>query len=147
MKLAGKVAVVTGGGPGLGRGIALKLSSQGADVLLAEIDQRRGQETAKEIQERGGNAVAIATDVTAESAVENMVQEVLGAKGRIDILVNNAGARPNVAALVDLPLEEWNRGLAVTLTGMLLCCRAVGRVMMRQASGKIVNIASTAARR
>ncbi len=96
MKLAGKVAVVTGGGQGLGRGIALELSGQGADVILAEIDERRGQETAKEIQERGGNAVAIATDVTAESSVENMVQEVLSAKGRIDILVNNAGARPTL---------------------------------------------------
>ena len=142
MKLDGKIAVVTGGGQGLGRGIALELSSQGADVVLAEIDERRGRETATEIQGRGGKAVAIATDVTAESSVENMVQEVLRTRGRIDILINNAGARPNVAAVVDLPLDEWNRVLAITLTGVLLCCRAVGRVMMRQESGKIVNISS-----
>ena len=96
MKIADKVAVavVTGGGQGLGRGIALELGGQGADVVIAEIDERCGQETAKEIEGRGSKAVAIATDVTAESSVEKMVQEVTGAKGRIDILVNNAGARP-----------------------------------------------------
>ncbi len=134
MKLDDKVAVVTGGGQGLGRGIALELAGQGADVVIAEIDEGRGQEVAREIQERGGKAIAIVTDVTAESSVEKMVQGVLDAKGRIDILVNNAGARPNVAAVVDLPLDEWHR--------VLLCCRAVGRVMMRQESGKIVNISS-----
>lgn len=142
-RLDGKVAIVTGSGRGIGKGIALCFAEAGADIIVAEIDESTGKSTANEIQALGKKGVFIRTDVTNTEQVAYLVEATTREFNRIDILVNNAGGfRVNpVARLSD---EEWDWSIRLNLTATFKCCRAVSRVMVAARRGSIVNIASIA---
>ena len=137
-----KVAVVTGAGQGLGREIAAELARQGARVVVAELSPVTASATVGFITESGGQANAVVTDVTNEASVRELTKRVETDFGPIAFLVNNAGVSPNVCEVTELSLEEWQRVLAVNLTGCFLCCREVGASMKQRESGSIVNLAS-----
>lgn len=139
--LTGKIAVITGASKGIGRGIALALAAKGCVVVLAARDRDRLQAVAEEIAATGGTAHAVATDVTAEVAVDALFAQVATTWGRLDILVNNAGVA--VSGHIDeLSLADWQRVQDVNVTGIFLCARAAARIMKPQGRGKIINIGS-----
>lgn len=141
--LTGDVAVVTGAGRGIGEGIASTLADAGAAVVCAA---RRGDEierVAAGIRDRGGRAVAVATDVTDRSAVEALAQAAIDQFGRLDIWVNNAGGSPIQAPLTELPSEEWDATIAVNLTSVWVCTTVAARHMGD--GGRVVNVSSRAA--
>jgi NAD(P)-dependent dehydrogenase (short-subunit alcohol dehydrogenase family) len=156
MKLKGKVAVVTGGGRGLGRAYVLHLASLGADVVINDIDLNAAAEynealtaptVMAEVEAMGCRALGIAADVMNKDAVDGMFEEALGAFGRIDILVNNAGGAlktpPNHSA-AEADMDHYQYIMDLNLTGTILCCQAASRPMKEQRSGKIVNVSSQA---
>ncbi len=144
--LAGKAAIVTGGRRGIGRAIALALAEAGADVALGDrvIDDGALEAVAEEVKKLGSRALAVQTDITKKTDVDNLVQKTLAEFGTIDILVNNA-AMNIVAPLLELNEEGWDRIIDTDLKGYYLCSQAAGRVMVKQKRGNIINIASTAA--
>lgn len=146
MKLSGKVAVITGGGRGIGRAMALCFAREGASVVVSARTRTEIEEVAREVENMGQRSIAIQADVSKEEEVENMIGETLKAFERLDILVNNAATNLPYRNVVDLALVEWNRILEVNLTGPFLCCRAVLPTMIEQRSGKIINISSIGAR-
>lgn len=140
-RLDGKVAIVTGGGTGIGRGIALALADEGASVVVCGRRLERIEDTARQIQAKGGIAQAIRADVAAEGDVERLIEAVIGAFGRIDILVNNAGLYEG-GPLHELEVEVWDRLMNTNLRAPFLLTRAVLPIMRRQRSGHIINISS-----
>jgi NAD(P)-dependent dehydrogenase (short-subunit alcohol dehydrogenase family) len=142
--LVGKTAVVTGAGKGLGQGMALALAEAGADVAIVEIDMPSAEAAAAEIRKVGRRALTLKADVTLPEEVEAMVGSVIQEWGRLDILVNNAGYAQPLPAL-EMPVQDWDRLLAVDLKGVFLCCRAAAPPMIKQGGGKIINIASMSA--
>jgi NAD(P)-dependent dehydrogenase (short-subunit alcohol dehydrogenase family) len=142
MKLKGKVAIVTGGGSGIGRAIALAFASEGATAVVVARNMARLKDVAAEIASRGGKAAAIAADIADELKVKEMVSRTLGEFGRIDILVNNAGIPGPTANLSDMELDKWNEVLSINLTGAMLCSREVLAGMIPRKSGSIINIGS-----
>ena len=141
MQLEGKKAVVTGGGRGIGRCIALALAAGGADVAVLDMDEAGAVETAGLIEGTGRKSLALAVDVSRLSAVEEAINKILDLWGSIDIVVNNAGiTRDNL--LMRMKEDEWDSVIAVNLKGSFNLCKAVARSMMKQRSGCIVNIAS-----
>ncbi len=140
-----KVAIVTGAGNGIGLAMAHAFAAEGARVVVADINEASGARAVAEIAAAGGQAISVPTDVADEARVETMVQEVLDQLGRIDILVNNAGIVVH-KLLLDLDQSDWDRQLAVQLTGPFLTSKHVGRHMVqRGGGGKIVNISSVSA--
>ena len=143
-RLAGKVAIVTGTSPNIGGGIAQGLADEGATVVCVDVAQDNARQCAEWIKGRGGTALGIACDVTDEGQVEAMVAQVRRDSGGVDVLVNNAGILGGMSVL-EMPLDRWNRQLAVNLTGAFLCTKHVGRLMVDQGrGGSIVVIISTA---
>jgi NAD(P)-dependent dehydrogenase (short-subunit alcohol dehydrogenase family) len=134
--LQDRVAVVTGGGGGIGLEIGRALRAAGAAVVAAEIDAETGRAAAETLE---GNFVQ--TDVTDPASVRGMVRAVLDGHGKIDIFVNNAGIAHNVPA-EEMSDEQWRRMLSINLDGVFWCCREAGRAMLERGSGAIVNIAS-----
>jgi NAD(P)-dependent dehydrogenase (short-subunit alcohol dehydrogenase family) len=145
-KLAGKVALVTGAGRGIGRHIALRFAEDGARLVIADLDERNAGGVAAEIVGAGGEAISVGIDVTEPAMIDAAIAETLRSYGRLDVLVNNAGIGSCVPVL-ELSLEEWNRNLRVNLTGTFLCAQAAARVMVRQGGGRIINIASISGQR
>ena len=143
MRLDGNCAVVTGGGRGLGRAMAMALAEAGADLVLAGRTIGDRESTAHEISKFGRKAVAVSTDVTDPSQVGRMAAAATGEFGKIDILVNNSGVAV-VKPLLETSDEEWEKVLKTNLTGMFYACRSVGRHMAERKSGRIINIASVA---
>ena len=146
MKLAGQVAIITGGGRGIGRAIALRFAAEGAAVTLAATGRKGLEATAAEIRAAGGRALVSITDVADESAVAQMVAATLTEFGRLDILVNNAGISGPTAPVIELERSEWDRTLAVNLTGAYLCAKHALPHMIARRSGRVVNITSVAGR-
>jgi 3-oxoacyl-[acyl-carrier protein] reductase len=145
MRLKNKVAIVTGGSAGIGKGISELFAAEGALVAIIARRESVGIATAQAIKDRGHQAEFIQTDVSQEEEVCRMVDGVINKWGRIDILVNNAAVIHN-CKLVNLKLEDWNRILQVNLTGYMLCCREVAKVFIKQnQGGRIVNLSSIAA--
>ncbi len=145
MKLKDKVAIITGGGSGIGKAIAHAFANEGAAVVVAARNFSRLEEVAKEIKSRGGKATAIQTDISDQKQVQRMVAQTLDEYGQIDILVNNAAlATFNNADVVDMNLDNWHDLLAVNLTGTMLCAREVLKSMIPRRSGNIINISSVA---
>jgi NAD(P)-dependent dehydrogenase (short-subunit alcohol dehydrogenase family) len=141
MRLIGKKAIVTGAGQGIGRGIALKMAREGADVVVAEMNPDAGTRTTREICALGGKALFVKVDVADRQDVQGMVEQVLTAWGRVDVLVNNAGFdRP--ATLLNVKGEDWDAVLGVHLKGTLNCIQAVAPLMIENRSGKIINLSS-----
>ncbi len=143
--LIGKVALVVGGHGGLGKAIALAMADAGADVVVASRDMAALQATAKEIETKGRKSLAVGVDVVDVKQVDKMVADVLRLFPKIDILVNAAGLAIRKPA-DSFPIEEWQRVMDVNARGTWLCCQAVGRVMIKQHSGKIVNLSSVRGR-
>jgi 3-oxoacyl-[acyl-carrier protein] reductase len=141
MELKGKVAVVTGGAQGIGKAIAQVLAENGADVVVADVDLEKAQETAKELSESGSKAVALKLNVAQFDEVREGMGSVMAQFGRVDILVNNAGITRD-ALLLRMKEEDWNLVLDVNLKGTFHCTKAVLPHMTKQRGGKIVNIAS-----
>ena len=139
--LADRVAVVTGGGRGLGRAIALALAEAGAHVTLAARTLEQIEQVATEIKERGQRALAVSTDVSEIADVEKLFDRTLNELDRVDILVNNSGIL-RAAPLLDTEPEEWDRVIATNLRGTFLCMRAAARHFTSNGTGKIINVAS-----
>lgn len=140
--LAGRIALVTGGGSGIGRGISLRLGRDGAVVAVLDVDGGRATSVASEIKSAGGHALALAVNVGARTEVQAAVTEVLEAWGRVDILVNNAGVIP-MRGLFDMSDEIWSQCFTTNVTGVFICSQIVSRAMVeRSIEGRIVNIAS-----
>ena len=137
--LEGKTAIVTGGGIGLGRAYARALAAEGARVVVADIDEPAAEAVAEEV---GGLAVRV--DVTSVEQTRGMAERAVRTYGAIDILVNNAGMYSSIKKkpFLEIPVEEWDRVIAVNVTGVFLCCRAVHPQMKKQKKGKIINISS-----
>jgi NAD(P)-dependent dehydrogenase (short-subunit alcohol dehydrogenase family) len=144
VRLSNKIAIVTGTSPNIGGGIAEGLGEEGAAVACVDVVPDNALQCAEAIRRRGGRALGIACDVTDEGQVEAMVARVRDAYGGIDILVNNAGILGGQGVL-DMPVERWNRQIAVNLTGTFLCTKHVARLMVDQRRrGSIVVVVSTA---
>ena len=142
MRLKDRVAVITGGGSGIGLAITQAFNAEGAIVVIAARTASRLKEVADTINARGGRARAIPTDISDEKQVRRMVVQTLAEYGKIDILVNNAGIAGPTARIIDMELDKWNEVLAVNLTGMMLCSREVLKDMIPRKSGNIINISS-----
>jgi 2-deoxy-D-gluconate 3-dehydrogenase len=144
LQLDGKVAVVTGGGRGLGQAAAWALAEAGADVALLARSQKELETTAREIEQAHGHKVLpLECDVADEASVEEAAGLVIATFGRVDVLVNNAGIAP-VTPMLDLELADLRRVLDVNVVGSFLCTRAFGAHMVAQHKGCIINVASTA---
>jgi len=141
--LVGRVVVVTGGGGGLGSAMARGIAGAGAAVAVADADLARAEAVAAELGTGGARAVAVGVDVTDRASVGQMVETVAARLGPVDGLVNSHGVTRRAAA-ADYLLEDWERILAVNLTGTFLCCQAVAVGMLARGRGRIVNIASIA---
>jgi 3-oxoacyl-[acyl-carrier protein] reductase len=142
--LDGQVALVTGASRGIGRAIALQLAAQGAKVVVNYASSSgAADEVVAQITAQGGVALAIGADVSQAAAVDQLVAEVMAQWGRIDILVNNAGITRDTLLLRMKP-EDWQAVIDLNLTGVFLCTRAISKIMLKQKSGRIVNITSVA---
>ena len=146
--LTGRTAIITGGGQGVGRAIALALAEGGADVALADINMANAGEVAGELEAGGWNAMALNMDVTSVDSVRSAVQKVVDDWGHVDILINNAGV-VGAPGWIDAPedrYEDWDVVVSVNLRGVVNCCKAVIPHMVERRYGKIITLASTAAR-
>jgi 3-oxoacyl-[acyl-carrier protein] reductase len=143
--LAGQVVIITGGGKGIGKVYALEFARAGAAVVAADIDHGAATAVAEEIAAAGGRAIATGTDIADPASVEAMVAAAIAAFGGVDILVNNASLMSVLPrrSWLEIPVEEWDRVMAVNLRGMFLCCKAVFPSMKAKGRGKIVNISSS----
>ncbi|HKW92056.1 MAG TPA: SDR family NAD(P)-dependent oxidoreductase [Methylomirabilota bacterium] len=143
-RLSGKVAIVTGTSPNIGAGIAEGLAEEGATVACVDVAEDNARQCAQWLERRGGRALGLPCDVTDEAQVAAMVARVREACGGVDVLINNAGILGGMSVL-EMPLERWNRQVAVNLTGTFLCTKHVARLMVeQQRRGSIVVIVSTA---
>jgi glucose 1-dehydrogenase len=143
MRLQDKVAIVTGAGTGIGQAIAVAFAQAGAVVVVDYVGQANvSEDTIKTISAMGGKALGIDADISLPDDVNSLIQKTIAAFGKIDIFVNNAGIEKRIA-FVDYPIEEWQKIIAVNLTGPFLCSQAAARQMIQQGSGgRIVNISS-----
>ena len=145
MLLSDRVALITGGAKGMGRGMALKFSEEGCSVAVADIDLKEAENTIAEVQKRGRDGLAVHCDVTDGNQVRDTVDKVINKFGRIDILVNNAGAIAVHKPIEDITEEEWDKVLALNLKSDFLFCKYVVPHMKKQKYGKIINISSIGA--
>ena len=146
--LEGKVAIITGAGRGIGRAFALRFAEEGANLLLPDISLERAEDMVKEIKAKGGEAVAMRTDISDEKDTKKMAEKVMHQYGKVDILINNAAIwyGLEITPWDAWTVEEWDRILDVNLKGTWLCCKAIAPLMIRQSKGKIINIASGVAK-
>jgi NAD(P)-dependent dehydrogenase (short-subunit alcohol dehydrogenase family) len=148
MLLKDKVAIVTGGGYGIGRAIALALAQEGADVAVAARTVSALQEVAGEIEKLGRKSMAVATDLLNSEAPAAMVEKTLEKFGKVDILVNNSGAEGPIVNVAEMDIDGWNSLLTVNITGAMICSRyALEKSMIPRQSGVIINVSSGAGRR
>ena len=143
--LKGKTVIVTGGGSNIGRAIALAFAKEGADVVIADIDEKQGQRVAAEAEAQGGSAIAIRTDVADNESVQAMVKKTLDRFGKVDVLVNNVGWTYD-RLFMEKPREEWEKEIELNFWSMINCTRAVLDNMIERKYGKIVSISSDASR-
>lgn len=144
--LTDRIAIVTGAGQGIGEATALALAEAGAHVVIAEINEENARKVAKQVENRGRKSLAIPTDVTVTSQLENMVNKTLARFGRIDILMNNAGgvASDLMGKAMEMSEEVWDKVVDLNLKATFLACKAVAPVMLKQGKGSIVNWSSMA---
>lgn len=146
MLLKDRVAIVTGGAKGMGRGIALKFAEEGCDVVVNALHIEGAQKVADEIKATGRRAIAIKADITKSAEVQDMVDRTISEFGKIDILVNNAGGVSGAEGTIDVVTEEqWDKIIELNLKGAFLCCKAVVPHMKERKYGKIVNLSSMGA--
>jgi len=143
MVLDGRVAIVTGGGQGIGKAIASRFAGEGADIGIIDVKAETARATAAEIQRLGRRAVAAVADVSSVEAIKAAVSEIVGELGRLDVLVNNAGIEKR-AAFLEITPEDWQRQLDVNLSGTFYCTQAAAREMAKRKYGRIINLSSVA---
>jgi 3-oxoacyl-[acyl-carrier protein] reductase len=143
MKLTGRVALVTGAARGIGKAIALTLAREGALVVITDVDQEGLHQVAQEIEKMGQQAKAVRADVSQRQEVQRLVSEAISTFGKIDILVNNAGIIRR-GTFVEHNVQDWEKVLSVNLGGTFNCSQEVVPLMIKQGSGKIINITSIA---
>jgi NAD(P)-dependent dehydrogenase (short-subunit alcohol dehydrogenase family) len=143
MSLEGRVSVVTGGATGIGFQMATGLAEAGSNIVVCSRKLENCEEAAGKLEQLGVKALAVACDVTKPSEVEAMKDAALGKFGRVDVLVNNAG-RAWVAPPEDMPLDRWQQVMDLNITAPFICAQILGREMIKQKAGKIINIASIA---
>ena len=143
MRFQGKVAIVTGSGKGIGKAIVQKMAQEGALVTVTDLNKETCEETAMEINQSGGKAIAIEGDVSKSEDARRIVEETIETYGKVDILVNNAGIVKDIR-IADMEEEDWDKVIDVCLKGAFLCSKYVSPYMMRQNYGKIINISSRA---
>ena len=145
-RLDGRVAIITGGGHGIGKAYAMRLAAEGAKVVIAELDGKAARAVAAELAALGHQAIAVQTDVANETSVNNMAQQAIAQFGRIDVLVNNAAIFATVpmsrSPFDQITIDEWDRMMSVNVKGTWLASRAVVPQMRKQAYGKIINVSS-----
>jgi 3-oxoacyl-[acyl-carrier protein] reductase len=149
MRLNDKVAVITGAGQGIGRAYALRFVQEGARVVVADLQEDNARRVAQEVQDLGGEGLVVKADVSDPASVRDMVQRSVDRFGRVDVLVNNAAISSSIEQKLfeEITLQEWDRVMAVNLTGSFLCCQAVAPHMRQRQHGRIINISSAVARR
>lgn len=140
--LSGKVALVTGAGSGLGRAFSEGLASVGARVVCTDRDRGRADETTALINSKRNDAISICVDVADPQSVQAMAEQVTRACGRVDVLINNAGIATMPMRIHEMPIEDWDRLMAINLRGVFLCSRATIPLMLASGGGSIINIAS-----
>jgi len=145
IKLENKIALVTGGGSGVGREIAFDFAREGAKIVVADISAEGGQETVRQIKEAGSDAIFTETDMSSEADVTRMIEAAVKAFGRLDILVNNAGITDMLIPLIEMPSDLWRKVMGVNLDGPFFACRQAVPIMISQGGGAIINIASVSA--
>mgnify|MGYP001068749695 CR=1 FL=1 len=144
MRLKDKIAIVTGGAKGIGRSIALALAKEGANIVIADLDEGQGKKTASEIEVLGRRTLVVKCDVRLLSDIDNLVKRTVEVFGRIDILCNNAGVS-TMNRLLDVTEKDYDFNMDVNAKGVFFCSQAVARQMIKQGGqGKIVNTASIA---
>ena len=141
------VAIVTGGGKGIGRSIVLAYAEQGASLVVCGRNFSLLEEVSREVGEMGVSVLPVQTDVSVESEVDNMVERALKQFGKIDILVNNAGIAGPLGLITDISKEDWDEVININLAGVFLCSRAVLRHMMERGKGNIIHISSGAGKK
>lgn len=141
MLLKGKVTVVTGGGRGIGREIALRFAQEGSDIGIFELNEEFTEEITRTLQEMGRQAVGVGVNVGNFTQVKEGINKILDKFGRIDILINNAGITKD-ALILSMEEQDWDRVIEVNLKGAFNCIKAASRAMLKAKSGKIINIAS-----
>ncbi len=144
MRLEDKVAVITGAGQGLGRAYALRFVEEGAHVVVADIQEDKANSVVQEVRNLGGKGLAVKVDVSDPESVRDMFDQTVERFGHVDVLINNASIFSTIEMkpFEEITLEEWNRLLAVNLTGSFLCCQAVAPHMREREQGRIINISS-----
>ena len=140
--LSGSTALVTGGGRGIGRAIALTLAEAGADVAISARTLSQVEQVAEEIQALNRRSLALQVDVTDPLSVDQMVAHTTNQLGRIDILVNNAGMGGDTSSVASFSNDTWQRTIETNLSGPFYCCRAVASQMLERRSGRIINVSS-----
>lgn len=143
--LKGKVAIATGGSKGIGYGMALALAHAGADMTIVSRNLDEGEQAAADMRQFGGQSMAISCDVTSDKAVDEMVGKVIDRFGKVDILLNNAGMNIR-KPIVEVQEEDWDKVITTNLKGVFLVGQRVGKEMIKQRSGKIINICSIASK-
>lgn len=143
MRLAHKVAVITGAASGIGKEAALLFAAEGAKVVVADLNREGGEEVAARIGNGGGQAIFVPVNVIDEDQVQDMVRRTIEAFGRVDVLYNNAGIE-TMGTVVDTPSDVWRRCMEVNVTGTYLCSKYVLPYMIKQRSGSIINVSSVA---
>jgi 3-oxoacyl-[acyl-carrier protein] reductase len=144
MRFAGKRVLVTGGGRGIGKAIALAFAREGASLAINDAQVVTAEQAAAQAREFKGNVIAIEANVADEGQVDSMVDQVIRELGGVDILVNNAGVSQPIVPLVDQATSDWDRIIGINLRGAYLCSKYAARYMVKQEAGRIVNIASIA---
>jgi NAD(P)-dependent dehydrogenase (short-subunit alcohol dehydrogenase family) len=143
MRLADKVAIITGAGSGMGRTAALMFAEQGASVVVAEFSEPAGAETVRLVEANGGRASFVKVDVSNEAQAKGMVDHAVATYGRVDVLYNNAGIMPEADhSVTDTEVAVWDQVMAVNVRGVFLGCKYAIPPMVAQASGSVINIAS-----
>ncbi len=143
--LSNRVAIITGGARGIGKGIGLKFAGEGCSVVVSDVLVDEGRKTVQELLNRGGEAVFVRCDVSNSGQVQSMIDQVITKFGKVDILVNNAGIGGVPKSITEISEKEWDRLLSINLKGYFLCCKAVVPYMKNKGFGKIINISSMAA--
>ncbi len=144
MRLKGKVTLITGSTRGLGKAFAMGFAKEGASVIINSRNFDKAQEVSREVENLGVKSMAFSADVSSSQEVARMVEGAIQSFGKMDILINNAGVNPFILEAEKIKEEGWDQVLDINLKGVFLCCQAVGRKMIEQGGGKIINISSTA---
>jgi NAD(P)-dependent dehydrogenase (short-subunit alcohol dehydrogenase family) len=144
MRLANKIGIITGAGSGIGRATALACAREGADIVVFDLNSEAAEATVRELKGLGRRALAVTGDVTEEADIDRLTEVTLREFGRIDLLMNNAGVADQIVPTLEQSVQSWERVMDIHLKGMYLCCRRIGREMLRQMEGRIVSVSSVA---